>query len=258
MPFTVAIIEDEPAIARNLQFLLEDVEPNMTILRVLGSVAEAVDWLRLHAAECDLLFMDIQLSDGQSFDIFHQLSLQVPVIFVTAFNDYALHAFKANGIDYILKPYDQEDIRQAFAKFRRLSKADHLMDQAALLRHLAESLKAVPLAYKQSFLVHFREKMIPLAANDIAWFYTANELVYATTIDRKRHLIDFTMEQLQQQLDPGQFFRANRQFIVQRKAIREMESYFNGRILIKMAEEAEENIIVSKARVPELKTWMNT
>jgi two-component system, LytTR family, response regulator LytT len=252
---TISIIEDEPAIARNLEFMLREADPDIHVLARLGSVTEAVEWLRAH--DCDLVFMDIRLSDGLSFDIFERLSLDVPVIFVTAYHEYALQAFKSNGIDYILKPFDQADIAQALAKFKRLRKNALTADHFAQIRLMAETLKAESVAYKQSFLVHFREKMIPVAALDIAWFYTANELVHATSFDRKKYLIDFTLEQLAEQLDPRSFFRANRQFIIQRKAIREVEWYFNGRLLLKTQEEPEEKIIISKARAPEFKTWMN-
>ena len=254
----VSIIEDEPAIARNLQFLLQEADPGIEVLATLGGVAEALEWLRQHVTECDLLFMDIHLSDGLSFQIFDQMTVEVPVIFVTAYNEYALQAFKANGIDYILKPYDQNDIEAALAKFTRLKKNTLTTDHYAQMRQIAESLKSAPASYKQSFLVHFRDKMTPLAAGDIAWFYTSNELVHATTFDKKKYLIDFTLEQLQEQLDPRQYFRANRQFIIHRKAVQEIEWYFNGRLIVKTPEEPEEKIIISKARAPEFKTWMNT
>jgi two-component system LytT family response regulator len=208
--------------------------------------------------QCELLFMDIRLSDGLSFEIFSQVNLTLPVIFITAYDDYALQAFKANGIDYILKPFDEGELKQALLKFRRLRQQGGDGEEYSRLLKIAERLKDPAPVYKQSFLVHNRDKLIPLSAMQIAWFYTANELVYAGTTDNKQYIIDFTMEQLQQQLDPAVFFRANRQFIIQRNAIQEVDFYFNGRLAVNMMPAPKEQILISKARVPEFKSWMNT
>jgi two-component system, LytTR family, response regulator LytT len=255
MNLRIAIIEDEPATARNLQHMIQDAAPGAEVLAILPSVAESVNWLQQHAQTCDLLFMDIRLNDGLSFEIFSQVNISLPVIFVTAFDDYALQAFKANGIDYILKPFDEEELQQALTKFNRLRHADSYTQ----LLKIAESLKGNnATSYKQSFLVHTRDKLIPLTVAQISWFYTANEIVYAGTADNKQYIIDATMEQLQQQLDPAVFFRANRQFIVQRKAIVEVDFYFNGRLSVKINPPAREQILISKARVPEFRQWMNS
>mgnify|MGYP000556570119 FL=1 len=246
MALRVAIIEDEPATARNLRHMLQDIAPEVEVLTILPGVAESVAWLNTNMQQCELLFMDVRLSDGLSFEIFSQVHVTLPVIFITAYDDYALQAFKANGIDYILKPFDESELKQSLQKYNRLR--DH-----SNIQQLAAQFKT----YKQSFLVHNRDKLIPLLASNISWFYTANELVYAGTADNKQYIIDFTMEQLQQQLDPGVFFRANRQFIVQRSAIQEVDFYFNGRLALKVHPAAKEQILISKARVPEFKNWMN-
>jgi two-component system LytT family response regulator len=252
MSLRVAIIEDEPATARNLRHMLEDIAPDTGVLAILPSVATAVTWLKEHMQECELLFMDIRLSDGLSFDIFTQVDVTLPVIFLTAYDDYALQAFRANGIGYILKPFDEAELKLSLQKYRLFRQDDH-----SRLLKLVTQLKEPAAGYKQSFLVHNRDKLIPLTATNIAWFYTANELVYAGTMDNKQYIVDFTMEQLQQQLDPGMFFRANRQFIVQRNAIQEVDFYFNGRLALKVHPEAKEQVLISKARVPEFKQWMN-
>ena len=258
MSLRVAIIEDEPATARNLRHMLQDLAPDMEVMTILSGVAEAVQWLQQNMQQCELLFMDIRLSDGLSFEIFSQVNLTLPVIFITAYDDYALQAFKANGIDYILKPFDEGELKQALLKFKRLRQQDADGKEYSRLLKIAESLKDPVPVYKQSFLVHNRDKLIPLSAMQIAWFYTTNELVYAGTMDNKQYIIDFTMEQLQQQLDPTVFFRANRQFIIQRNAIQEVDFYFNGRLAVNMKPAPKEQILISKARVPEFKTWMNT
>jgi two-component system, LytTR family, response regulator LytT len=257
MSLQVAIIEDEPATARNLRSMLLDAAPEANVLAMLTGVQEAVTWLKDHQSECDLLFMDIRLSDGLSFEIFSELNIKPPVIFITAYDDYALQAFKANGIDYILKPFDEEDLTNALNKYKNLRQQPGTPAEYEVLLQLANKLKQGPATYKQSFLVHTRDKLIPLPAEQIAWFYTANELVYAGTTDNRQFMIDSTMEQLQQQLDPMQFFRANRQFIVQRKAIIEVDFYFNGRLALRMQPAAKEQILISKAKVPEFKQWMN-
>lgn len=254
---TILIIEDEPVTARNLQHILQDIDPAITVAAILPGVAESVSWLRQHAHTCQLIFMDIRLTDGLSFEIFEQMRVEQPVIFVTAYNDYALQAFKANGIDYVLKPYDTEEIGAALQKYRKLTGAVLPADSQEQMLRLLKMMQQQP-AYKQSFLVHFREKLLPLEAAQVAWCYTNNEVVQACTFGHQQYTIDFTLEQLQQQLDPQMFFRANRQFIIHRKAIQEVNFFFNGRLLVKVLPEGPEKILISKARVPAFKAWMNT
>jgi two-component system, LytTR family, response regulator LytT len=262
MPLRIAIIEDEPATARNLKFMLQEIDPTIEVLATLGSVKEATAWMQQNYAFCELIFMDIRLSDGLSLDIFSKVNITAPVIFVTAYNDYALQAFKANGIDYILKPFDEKDLEQALTRFRRLTghapspTPPQTPITADQLQKLAASLLQPP-SWRQSFLVHFRDRLIPLTVEEIAWFYTAEETSYAVTHDNKRYIVDGTLEQLQDQLDPRAFFRVNRQFIIHRKGIVEISLYFNGRLLLKTLPESGEKMLISKARVPEFKAWMN-
>jgi two-component system LytT family response regulator len=257
MSLRIVLIEDEPATARNLQFLLQEIDPEIEVLKVLAGVAESAAWFNGQDGGCDLIFMDIRLKDGLSFEIFDRVAIEAPVIFVTAFDDYALQAFKANGIDYILKPFDEQELGLALTKYRRLAGNGVRAVAADRVREIADHLQRTGGGYKESFLVHFRDKLVPLRAEDIAWFYTSREVVHAQTADGKSYIVDFTLEQLQDQLDPKQFFRVNRQFIVQRKAILEVNFYFNGRLLIKASPEAAEKMLVSKARAPEFKAWMN-
>jgi two-component system LytT family response regulator len=252
----ILIIEDEPVTARNLQHILQDIDPAISVAAILPGVTESVSWLQQHGHTCQLIFMDIRLTDGLSFEIFEKIRVEQPVIFVTAYNDYALQAFKANGIDYVLKPYDTEEISAALRKFHKLTGSNIPAANQEQLLQLVKMIQQ-PAAYKQSFLVHFREKLIPLEAAQIAWCYTNNEVVQACTIDHRQYTIDFTLEQLQQQLDPYLFFRANRQFIVQRKAIQEVNFFFNGRLLVNVQPNGPEKILISKARVPAFKAWMN-
>jgi two-component system response regulator LytT len=253
----IVIIEDEPVTARNLAHMLQSIDDNIRVVGTLPSVKEAVSWLEDHTGY-DLIFMDISLADGMSFEIFKKVKITRPVIFVTAYNEHALLAFKNNGIDYILKPFDDEEIAAALNKYKSLVGASATTPAPPMeMNGLLEQLHRLSNPYKRSFLVHFREKLIPVEALKIAWFYTANEIVYACTTAHQQYIMDFTMEQLEQQLDPLEFFRANRQFIINRNAITEVDFYFNGRLSVKVNPEPGEQILISKARVPEYKAWMN-
>jgi two-component system response regulator LytT len=255
---SVIIIEDEAVTARNLAHVLQTLDDTIVVAAMLSGVKESISWFRDNPADYDLVFMDIRLADGVSFDIFKQVKVSKPVIFVTAYNDYAIQAFKNNGIDYILKPFDEQEVEQALNKYKNLVSIPKKQEDNQQLSQLIEQLNAGIKVYKKSFLVHFRDKLIPLETVSIAWFYTANELVYAHTTDGRQYVIDFTMEQLEKQLDPALFYRANRQFIINHKAIIEVDFYFNGRLAIKVKPAPPESIIISKARVPEFKGWMNS
>ena len=254
----IVIVEDEPVTARNLAHLLQTIDDNVNMVASLASVEEAVDWFRINNHNYNLVFMDIRLADGLSFDIFTQVEIQTPVIFVTAYNDYGITAFKNNGIDYILKPFESDDLEQALNKFKKFtSKADTSINNLQISQ-LIEQINNPGRLYKRSFLVHYRDKLIPVDAISVSFFYTANEIVYAYTIDDKMYVMDYTMDSLMRQLDPDSFFKANRQFIVNRKCITEVDFFFNGRLSLKIKPEPPEKILVSKARVPEFKMWMNS
>jgi len=253
----IVIVEDEAVTARNLAHLLQSIDDSINVMASLPSVKDAVSWF-IANSNYDLIFMDISLADGMSFEIFKKTAITRPVIFVTAYNEHALTAFKNNGIDYILKPFDEQELTAALSKYKGLvSQPTARANAPAEVERLLEHLHKLSNPYKRSFLVHFREKLIPVEAIKIAWFYTANEIVYARTADDRQYVMDFTMEQLEQQLDPQQFFRANRQFIINRTAVTEVDFYFNGRLSIKVLPQPGEQILVSKARVPEYKVWMN-
>ena len=222
------------------------------------SVEEAVEWFTANTTNYSLVFMDIKLADGLSFDIFKQAEVHAPVIFVTAYNDYGITAFKKNGIDYVLKPFERADIEQALNKFNKLtSRAANPLDNVQLSQ-LIDQITNPGKLYKRSFLVHYRDKLIPVESASISFFYTAHEIVYAYIADGHVYVKDSTIDSLMKQLDPDVFFRANRQFIVNRKNITEVDFYFNGRLSLKLKPEPPEKILVSKARVPEFKVWMNS
>ena len=248
----ILIIEDEPINARNLAFLLKEQESTTEIVGTLPSVAASIAWFG-NGNTCDLIFMDIQLTDGLSFEIFEHVAITQPVVFVTAYDEYALRAFQTMGIDYILKPYAGEDVSRALKKFR------DLLQPAPDVRLLLQTLHELKQEkeYRKSFLVHHRNKLIPVPAESIAWFYTKEEVMHACTKTKQQYFIEHTLEELQQLLDPELFFRANRQFIVQRNCIQEVDFYFNGRLLLQMNPPTPEHALISKARVPEFRRWMS-
>tara|TARA_R110002020_G_scaffold97708_1_gene233143 strand:+ start:64769 stop:65539 length:771 start_codon:yes stop_codon:yes gene_type:complete len=255
MPLNIAIIEDEPSLAEHLEYTLNEIDNSNTVLHKMGSIKEAVAWLTENMQKCDLLFMDIRLTDGLSFEIFHTIKPSIPVVFITAYDDYALEAFKVNGIDYILKPFQKPDLQNALQKFKQTTGLFTSIEKIRSLMDFMEGRAAT--SFREAYLVHYQNKLIPLGVDRIQWFYTYLEIVYAQTKENKKYVIDATLERIQEEISPIQFFRANRQFIVQRSAIVDIDFYFNGRLLINVLPKPEEKIIVSKAKAPEFKKWMD-
>ncbi|KFF02851.1 LytR/AlgR family response regulator transcription factor [Chryseobacterium luteum] len=252
----IIIIEDEAATARNLEYILQEINPDIKIIVTLQSITESVQWLTINGNDYDLIFSDIRLSDGLSFEIFRQINIKKPVIFVTAYNDYAIEAFRNNGIDYVLKPFDREEIQRTMLKYNTLIAADFKREQtktAALLQQLQSATKQ----YKKSFLIHYCGRLIPVEAAKINWFYTANEIVYLHTGDGRQYVTEFTLEQLEYELDPTLFFRANRQFIINKNAIDTVEYFFNGRLLVKIHPLPQEQVLVSKAKAMQFRKWLD-
>ncbi|UOU97463.1 LytTR family DNA-binding domain-containing protein [Chryseobacterium daecheongense] len=252
----IIIIEDEAATARNLEYILKEINKDVQIVVTLQSIAEAVDWFTSNDSAYDLIFSDVRLSDGLSFEIFRQVNIRKPVIFVTAYNDYAIEAFRNNGIDYVLKPFDWEEIQRTLLKYNTLIASDVKNEQtktAALLQELQYATKQ----YKKSFLVHYCGRLLPIEAAKINWFYTANEIVYAHLADSRQYVVEFTLEQLERELDPTLFFRANRQFIINKNAVDAVEYFFNGRLLVKIHPSPQEQILVSKAKAMHFRKWLD-
>lgn len=249
----VLIIEDETAAAVNLKSILRSVMPDCNVIDVLESIEESVDFFNDKSQPTpDLVFMDIHLADGESFRIFDSVEIQAPIIFTTAYDEYALRAFKVNSIDYILKPIKAEDLRHAIDKFTLLSGMER-NDYKSRVNTMIESSKRDS---QRVFLVHFKDKIIPLSIDDVAFFYTSNEKVSAHTYSGERYVIDRTLEVLHSLLPDDEFFRANRQFIVARKAVKDIAVWFGSRLSLNLSIETPEKIIISKARVPEFKQWL--
>ncbi|GLB51608.1 DNA-binding response regulator [Neptunitalea chrysea] len=259
MELNVVIIEDEPANARNLQYLINEIDDTINIVKVLGSVKESVEWLPQHLDIIDLLFMDIRLGDGISFDILEKITVTKPIIFATAYEEYALKAFNTYGIAYVLKPYERDDLEQALDKYKLITSSGEAPETPPqdILRTVLNTIQQKE-HFKKTFLVHYQNKLIPIAASSIAWFYSKNEITKACTVDGKQYFIEDTLEHLGSLLNPDIFFRANRQFIVNKDAIEVIDFYFNGRLLVKVTPKADEQMIISKAKASVFKSWLDS
>lgn len=246
------IVEDELIAAQNLQRLIQQVDNDIEVIVVLQSVEESIEWFLLHPAP-ELVFMDIHLADGSSFSIFEKVEINCPIIFTTAYDEYALKAFEVNSVDYLLKPISLKNFERALSKFRSMVVAKD--DNSELISHLLATFKQTKEAFKSNFLIPHKDKFIPLAVSKIACLYTENKMVNIVTDDQQIYNIDSSLEDLGNQLNPTLFFRANRQYIVSHKAIKDISIWFGSKISINLYVNVPDKIIVSKARVSEFKTW---
>jgi DNA-binding LytR/AlgR family response regulator len=246
------IIEDETAAAQNLCSILKSIAPEAQILDVIDTVVDSVEWFESNPAP-DLVFMDIHLSDGESFKIFEKVKVNSPVIFTTAYDQYALKAFQTSGIDYLLKPIQEDTVRRAVDKWRLLTGVDKRNYSQKVDKMVSQQSDE-----RQSFLVRFRDKLIPLSQAEIAYCYTSEEKVYAYGYGGERYPMDYTLEALQGILSPRKFYRANRQFIISRDAVVDISVWFGSRLSVNLKVEIPEKIIVSKARVSEFKQWLRS
>lgn len=254
----IAIIEDEPKITESLKLILMEIDPSISVMKILSSVKSSVEWLRVNQSSCDLLFMDINLTDGLSFEIFNQIESNTPIVFLTAYDQYALDAFKVNGVDYILKPFDKTKIKQSLKKFKSLTQTGSNPLNAESLQHLLEVVASKTITNKRkSYLVYHQDKLIPLAVDDISWFYKSNQVTYACTISNKKYVIDDALDKIQNEVSSVNFYRANRQFIVSKNAIENIAIYFNGRLIVNILPKPDEKIIVSKAKATDFKNWLS-
>lgn len=250
----VLVIEDEVYSARRLEKMLKELAPDMHILAMVESIAKSVQWLLEHPAP-DLIFMDIQLSDGSSFEIFHKITVSAPVIFITAYDEYALQAFKVNSIDYLLKPIDKIELGRSLEKFNRLNQ--HSPAATPDVTQIIKSLRDSKPNYKTRFLVKTGQTFITIFTQDVAYFYSDHKLVYLITREGKKFLIDQTLEELEDQLDPKIYFRLNRQFVASVNAIGRLHNYFNHKLKVELVPPIDIEILISREKAPEFKTWLN-
>jgi len=251
------IIEDESLIARELRSKIAAVATDVRIIETLPSLKTAKKWF-LQNAEPDLIFMDIQLSDGVSFELFEHFQLTCPVIFTTAYDEYAIRAFKVNGIDYLLKPIDNEELKGAIEKFRR-----HAADATKPPTNVQDLLKALQMPqsvapmYKEKFIVSVRNNWLPVNTKDIACFMRDN-LNYMHTFNGDKYMLDFnTLEEVEELLDPKIFYRANRQCIVHIEAIQQVKPHENQKLTLTLKAPAKTEIDISREKAPAFKKWFD-
>lgn len=253
---SILIIEDEIKTAKALKQSIEDASFEVVVLGIVQSVKGALKWFGENPVP-DLIFSDIQLADGLSFEIYKQIEIKSPIIFCTAFDEYAIEAFKTNGIDYLLKPIDENRLNSSLEKFHRMKSLFGKIDSSETDKNRLETLlKQFTSNYKKSILVHFQGKTIPLKMMDVAYFQYELGNVYVITFENKKYTINQTLDELETTLNPEDFFRANRQFIINREAIANLENYFSRRMVLKLKVPTSEAIIVSKTKSPLILRWL--
>lgn len=245
---SVVIIEDEVVAAQNLQRILEEVSPMLQVVRVIQSIEESVEFFQQVRPLPDICFMDIHLADGLAFHIFEKVSVDCPVIFTTAYDQYALQAFKTNCIDYLLKPIDKAELRRA------LDKADRLVLNASRLQELMNLLQPAK-CYRSSFLIPFRDQLMPLPVEEVAYFALHDKTTCIETFDGRHFALDQSLDSIMEQLDPQLFYRANRQYVVSHRAIKEITLWPISKLALRLCVETPERIIISKANVRDFKDW---
>ncbi len=248
----IIIIEDEKPAARLLQRKVEKL--GLQVNTMLHSVEEAVNWFNSNVHP-DLIFLDIQLSDGLSFEIFEQIDIKSAVIFTTAYDEYALRAFKLNSIDYLLKPIDEDDLEIAINKFkaRNVSAPSLSLDFEMIKRMLVNPIDR---EYKKRFTIKMGQQLKMIAIEEVECFYSENKGTYLHTLDNRDYLLDNTLEQLETELDPKDFYRISRKFIIPMKAIKEIQLHSNSRLKIVLPTYKDDEVIVARERVNDFKEWL--
>lgn len=251
----VVIIEDEKPAAEKLEKMLREYDPNTEVLAVLGSVEQSVRWISEASVDPDIYFLDIELADGISFDIFEHIEINKPVIFVTAYNDYAIQAFRLNSIDYLLKPLNYKDLYRSLEKIKSFRENLPANKERLQYDELSRVLLQMNKNYKNRFLVKVGDHLKSVKTENIQLFYAEGRTVYLITSKQNKYIIDYTLEELIKHLNPELFFRPNRSFIININAISDVVVYSNSRLLIELHQPFEKEIIVSRDKVAQLKTW---
>lgn len=254
----VFIVEDERLGLERLIKLLHETDAAIEVLGHAETIKSAVWWLQNHPAP-DLIFMDIELADGQCFQIFSQVDVQAPIVFTTSYDEYALQAFQVNSVDYLLKPIRREELERSLEKYGRLKEQFGATMPQVNIDSLIEGLRQVqqPKSFRKRFLVRQGQRLLSIEVEDIAWFMVDGKLCFFRTWDNQRYLLDYTLEELSDMLDPEEFFRANRSVLLRAKAVKVINPHFNGKLMLQLSPPAgQEEVIVSKEKAMEFKRWM--
>ncbi|MDI3319312.1 LytR/AlgR family response regulator transcription factor [Pinibacter soli] len=255
----VLIIEDEDLAVKKLQKTLASVDDSAEVVGVTDSINASVKWLQSNPTP-DLILMDIELADGQSFEIFERTEVKSTVIFTTSYDEFALKAFKVNSVDYLLKPIQKEDLQSALDKFSKMKALYNnagsmtVLNVENLVKELQQKLQ--PKEYRKRFLVKLGQKLISIETDDIAYFYSDGRLNFFKTKDNKRFVVDYTMDELEEMLDPEKYFRISRSFFVSIESIEKIDDYFGNRLILQLTPVVDKESLVSREKVTEFKKWM--
>lgn len=255
----VLIIEDEELAVKKLQKTLASVDETAEVVGVADSIRSSVLWLESNPAP-DLILMDIELADGQSFEIFDKVEVKSTVIFTTSYDEFALKAFKVNSVDYLLKPIQKEDLEAALDKFRKMkniygnSNGGPALNVDSLVKEL--QLKLQPKEFRKRFLVKHAQKLVSIEVDDIAYFYSDGRLNFFKTNDNKKYVVDYTMDELEEMLNPEVYFRISRSFYVSIASVDQIHDYFGNRLLLNLKPAVDKEALVSREKVTDFKKWM--
>ncbi len=252
----IIIIEDEPVSARRLKNLLLEIDRNISILDCIDSIDNSVNWIKTHETP-DLAFMDIQLSDGLAFEIFTKTEVKFPIIFITAYDEYALKAFEVNSIDYVLKPFDKKILEKSLEKYHNLKSQFSISDKIAALENTIKNLQNQQSLYKSRFLIKTGVHLITIFTTDIAYFQSDRKLTFLVTKLGKHYAMDESLDEIEHQVNPHEFFRINRQLITSARSITNIESYFNGKLKLELMPSTNNEVLVSREKAAAFKKWLN-
>jgi DNA-binding LytR/AlgR family response regulator len=250
----ILIIEDEPLAAKRIETLIKELLPHAHVLDKIDSVKKSVQWFKNNPTP-DLALMDIQLADGTSFQIFEQCEVKCPVIFTTAYDEYALKAFKVNSIDYILKPVDKNELQGALKKLEALTNSSD--GTRKLLNSIGEVVQKLSKKHKERFVIKVGEHLRTIEVKDILYFYSQDKATFCHTVENRNNILDFTLEQIEDMIDPMAYFRVNRKYFVRAEAIQDIISYSNSRLKLILKNSQDNDVIVARERVQEFKQWLD-
>jgi DNA-binding LytR/AlgR family response regulator len=257
----ILIVEDEELAVKKLQKTLSAVDETAVVAGTTFSIKSTVEWLQ-NNPQPDLILMDIELADGQSFEIFNQIEVKSPVVFTTSYDEYALKAFKVNSIDYLLKPVQKEDLAASLKKYKQMKEvyADSSPSNGqgfnvdSLVRELQNKLQ--PKEYRKRFLVKHAQKLVSVDVEEIAYFYSDGRLNFFKTHDNKKYVLDYTIDELEEMLDPNKYFRISRSFYVSVGTVDRIDDYFGNRLILGLKPVVDKEVIVSREKVTDFKKWM--
>jgi len=253
----ILIVEDEDLAVKKLQKTLKSVAPDADVTGITDSIKSTVEWLHVNE-QPDLILMDIELADGQSFEIFNLIQVKSPVVFTTSYDEYALKAFKVNSIDYLLKPVQKEDLEKSIHKFRSLALKQMEQNDGVNMDNIIKQLqqKLQPKEYRKRFLVKNGQKLVSIEVNDIRYFFSDGRLNFFKTADNKKFVVDYTMDELEDMLDPEKYFRISRSFYVSINSIEKIDDYFGNRLILQLKPAVDKEALVSREKVTDFKKWM--